>query len=181
MNEQVIAIAGRIRELREILEIPVSEMAKALDITEEQYSVFEAAKEDIPISTIFAIAAVLGVDYTVLLTGESPRMTAHCVTRRGEGIAVDRYEGYHFESLAYNFKNKIMEPMLVTLEPGREPKLVAHSGQEFNFCLTGKLRVKVGKNEFILEKGDSIYFDPRLPHGQYAMGEETKFLTVITE
>lgn len=43
-------------------------------------------------------------------------MNVHTVVRKGEGVSVDRYEGYQFESLAFNFMHRSMEPMLVTLE-----------------------------------------------------------------
>lgn len=39
----------------------------------------------------------------------------------------------------------------------------------------------VGGREQILSEGDSIYFDPREPHGQAAVDEEASFLTVIQE
>lgn len=179
---QLKQIASRIKELREILELSKTKMAGDLGISLEEYKQYEQAERDIPISTIFAIATLLDVDYSVLLTGESPRMDAYTVVRKGEGVAVDRYEGYHFESIAANFKHKVMEPMIVTLEEKEAPaEFVMHSGQELNYCLSGQVKVTVGKNAFILFEGDSIYFNPRLPHRQEAVGGPTKFLTVITE
>jgi len=131
---------------------------------------------------LYEIAIILDTDATVLLTGEPPRMDTYSVVRKGDGISVDRYEGYQFESLAFNFMNRSMEPMLVTLEKKeKEPALVIHGGQEFNFVIEGRLKVTVGKNVFVLEPGDSIYFNPTLPHGQAAFDATTRFLTVINE
>jgi len=182
MDTQIRQIAERIKELREVLDISMDSMARDLNISLEEYGQYESGLKDIPISTIFGIASLLDIDYSVLLTGESPRMDAYTVVRKGEGVAVDRYKGYHFESLCSNFKNKVMEPMVVTLEEGAPPpELVMHRGQELNYCLQGRVKVTVGKNEFVLSEGDSIYFNPALPHGQQAIGGTTKFLTVITE
>ena len=84
------------------------------------------------------------------------------VVRKGEGVSVDRYEGYQFESLAFNFMHRSMEPMLVTLEvQEKDPPLVIHGGQEFNFVLEGQVKVTVGKNSFILNEGRlDFIFDP---------------------
>ena len=72
--------------------------------------------------------------------------------------------------------------MLVTLEKKEtEPALVIHGGQEFNYVLEGTMKVTIGKNVFMLEAGDSIYFNPSLPHGQAAVSGTTKFITVINE
>jgi mannose-6-phosphate isomerase-like protein (cupin superfamily) len=182
MNSELMQIPKRIKELREILEISAMEMASRLNIGLEQYNKLENGEKDIPISTLYEIASILGTDCTVLLTGESPRMNTHTVVRKGEGVSVDRYAGYHFESLAYNFIGREMEPMLVTLEVKEvEPALVMHGGQEFNFVLQGTVKVTVGNKSFILNEGDCIYFNPSLPHGQAAVGGTTKFLTVINE
>ena len=182
MNSDLLQIPKRIKELREILEIPVDEMATGLEITAEEYEKLESGEKDIPISILYKIAELLGIDCTVLMTGDEPKMGAYTVVRNGEGVKVDRYEGYSFESLAYNFKSRSMNPMLVTLNKKDEkPHLVSHGGQEFNYVILGEVKVTVGRNSFVLKEGDSIYFDPTLPHGQEAVSEFTKFITVINE
>jgi len=182
MNKDLAQIPARIKELREILEISVEEMAKDLSISEEKYLSYENGQVDIPISALYEIAAKLGTDFTVLLTGESPRMNTQTVVRKGNGVKVERYEGYSFVSLASNYIGRIMEPMLVTIEPtDKEPAPVMHGGQEFNYVVSGKVKVTVGNREHILEEGDSIYFDPRVPHGQSAIDGTASFLTVILE
>lgn len=182
MNSELMQIPKRIKELREILDISTEMMADNLGIALDEYIKFETGEKDIPIGTLYEIAILLDTDATVLLTGDSPRMNTYSVVRKGDGVSVDRYKGYHFESLAFNFMNRSMEPMLVTLEKKEtEPALVIHCGQEFNYVLEGTMKVTVGKNVFMLTPGDSIYFNPSLPHGQAAVGGTTKFLTVINE
>lgn len=182
MNPDLMQIPKRIKELREILDISVESIADNLGISAQEYSKLESGEKDIPISMLYEIAIILDTDATVLLTGETPRMDTYSVVRKGDGVSVDRYEGYQFESLGFNFMNRSMEPMLVTLEKKeKEPALVIHGGQEFNYVLEGQLKVTVGKNVFVLEPGDSIYFNPTLPHGQAAVDTTTRFLTVINE
>lgn len=182
MNEELKQIPIRIKELREILDISELDISKKLGLSLEEYRLLESGEKDIPISTLYEIASILGTDFTVLMTGDSPKMDTHTVVLKGEGVQVDRYKGYHFETLAFNFINRTMEPMLVTLEEqSPEPALVMHSGQEFNFVVCGTVKVTVGTNSFILNEGDSIYFNPSLPHGQSAVGGKAKFLTVINE
>ena len=182
MNPELLQIPKRIRELREILDLSTIEVAEKLGVTLDEYQRYESGEQDIPVSTLYEIANILGTDCTVLLTGDTPRMNVHTVVRKGEGVSVDRYEGYQFESLAFNFMHRSREPMLVTLAvQEKDPPLVIHGGQEFNFVLEGQVKVTVGKNSFILNEGDSIYFDPKLPHGQSAVGGTTRFLTIINE
>ena len=70
MQEKIKEIAARVREMREISEIPVKEMAQYLQVSEETYQNFENGNEDIPASILFEIAHKLHVDMATLLTGE---------------------------------------------------------------------------------------------------------------
>ncbi len=183
MSDEFKIIAKRIKELREICGYEVSDMTKLLGIDEEKYLAYEDHGEDIPISVIYKIANEFRVDFSEILTGRSPRLNTYCAIKKGQGINADRYPGYHFESLGYKFKNRFMEPMLVTVAPdNRDHKLVVHDGQEFNYVLEGTILVEIGDESVILNEGDSIYFDSTLPHGQQALnGKEAKFLTIIAE
>jgi len=176
-------IASRLKEIREISDFSAEETAARLGIPLPQYLGYEDSGEDVPISVIYALANVYGVDITELLTGKSPRLSNYCVVKEGQSTGVDRYPGYRFESLAYNFKRRIMEPLMVTVEPDeKEMLLVSHPGQEFNFVVEGTVTVLIDDEEIELKAGECIYFDPALPHGQKAAGgKPAKFLTVIAE
>jgi mannose-6-phosphate isomerase-like protein (cupin superfamily) len=175
-------IPGRIKEFREILEISAIDMARDIDIPYGTYAKYESGELDLPISVLYRISNRLGTNTTVLITGEDPRMDTASVCRAGEGVRVERFPGYEFSSLAYNFKDRTMEPLLVYLDPEREPAApVSHSGQEFNYITEGAVKVTVGGRDYVLKAGDSIYFNARLPHAQSAVGAPAKFITIIQE
>ena len=182
MNEELAEIPERIREFREILEISAIDLAKDIEVSYETYMQYEAGTLDIPISVLYKISNRLGTDATVLMTGEDPKMATASVCRKDKGIQVERYPGYEYSSLAYNFKGRTMEPLLVYLDPTKEPAaLVAHYGQEFNYILEGKVKITINKREYVLEAGDSIYFKAGLPHGQCAIDVPSRFITIIQE
>lgn len=182
MKKHYENIPLRVREMREILEITAEDMAEKLRLPVEDYRALESGEKDIPISTLYELAAILGVDFTTLLTGESPKMNTYSVVRHGDGAVVERYPGYDYISLSYNFIGREMEPLLVHLSPDDSiAPLVVHGGQEFNYVLEGRVCVRIGTKEHILEAGDCIYFNPELPHGQHAVDGPATFLTVIKE
>jgi mannose-6-phosphate isomerase-like protein (cupin superfamily) len=182
MQDNPEQIPGRIKEFREIMEISAMDMAKDIDIPYETYAKYESGELDIPISVLYKIAHRLGGDTTALITGEDPRMDTASVCRAGKGVQVERFPGYEFSSLAYNFKDRTMEPLLVFLDPQKAPAApVSHSGQEFNYVVEGTVQVSVGNREYTLHTGDSIYFDARLPHAQSAVDAPAKFITIIQE
>jgi transcriptional regulator with XRE-family HTH domain len=182
-NHQLQQIASRLKALRELSDLTLDEAAEKLGVDAATYRAYEEAELDIPVSMLHAAADLMGVDLTELLTGKPPRLHSFCLVRQGKGIQVDRYRGYDFQSLAYNFSHRSAEPLMVTVGPEEDPdnplELVTHPGQEFNYVVEGRVRVTVGDHELLLEKGDSLYFDPTIPHGQRGVGGEAKFLTII--
>ena len=183
MSDQLDLVKRRIRELREISGFNKAAAAKALGVNERTYARCEEGDEDIPISLIYSVASLYRVDTTDILSGTSPKLTTISVVKKGEGIRVERFAGYQYENIAYNFARRTMEPMIVTLAPGgKKPEMVMHSGQELNYCLSGQMRLIYDGGDIFLSPGDSAYFDARLPHGQMAEGcEPASFLTVINE
>lgn len=182
MANELQQVANRIKELREILEVTPEDIAAQVNIPLETYLNYENGVEDIPIGALYAVANALYVDPTILLTGAEPRMDDYTVVRGGKGVKIERYPGYDFTSLAANYKGRDMEPLLVVLGESDEPaELVTHGGQEFNFVLEGTMVVTINNHDFRLNAGDSIYFNPRNPHGQKAVGGSARFITIINE
>jgi transcriptional regulator with XRE-family HTH domain len=183
MNEQIRQIADRVRSLREIARLSAESCAQDLGIPLETYREYESGATDIPVSFLYQIAQKFQMELSSILTGEEPRLRIYSVTRRGQGVKVERYKDYDYQNLAFNFIDKKMEPFLITVEPGPESApipLNAHPGQEFEYLLEGSLRVVVDRHEVVLAAGDSIYFDSGHPHGIQALGgAPAKFVAVI--
>jgi len=183
MVTEFAEIGMRITGLREACDVTREEMAEELGVSVETYINWEETGADVPISAIYHLGRKFGVEFTEILTGTAAKLDSYQVVRAGEGREVDRYPGYHYEDLAWRYSGKIMQPLLVTLNPSQEaPKLVSHSGQEFNLVMEGKIIVNWKEMEFELSVGDSIYFDASQPHGQRC-GSATpaKFVTLIAE
>ncbi len=185
MSERFLELASRIRELREVCGYTAEQLATELGIDIEVYLEYEKNGEDIPISVIYAISQKFGVDFADIVTGTAAKLYTYQVVKRGHGKEkeVDRFDGYRFEDLAYRFGGKIMQPLLVTIDPSdKVPELLSHKGQEFNMVLEGEMAIVFGHKEISLSAGDAIYFNPELPHAQKCVGNtKARFLTVIAE
>ena len=57
-----------------------------------------------------------------------------------------------------------------------------HEGQEFDYILSGTLKVIVNGKEKILNEGDAIYYDSSKPHGMIAVSKEgCRFLAYLVK
>jgi len=178
-----VQLGQRIAGLRDACGYEPDEFADLLGIDRDTYRSYEQTGYDVPASLLMHIANVCKVDMGVLLTGVSTHLDTYQVIRAGQGRVVDRFPGYHFQDLAYNYSHKVMQPLLVTLDPADEPaELVTHAGQEFNYVTKGVVILVFADREIELHEGDSVYFNPQLPHGQRCgSSEPATFITMITE
>ena len=183
MQDDFRELGERIKGLREACEVSRHSMAAELGVDVDTYTEWEETGADVPISAIYHMANKFGVEFTEILTGGETRLTNIQVVKAGAGREVNRLPGYHFEDLAWRFSHKIMQPLMVTLDPSDDPaELVTHGGQEFNYVVQGSVILSYDGREYQLNEGDSAYFDPMHPHGQRCGGNEpTKFLTFIAE
>ena len=177
-------VADRIRETRLICEISEEEMAKCTGVSLEAYRDLEAGNSDFSFTFIYKCAARLGVDTTDLLKGSSPTLKTYSITRAGGGLPIARRKGFRYNNLAPLFKDKIAEPFIVRAKCSLEEmagtiKMSHHEGQEYDYVLSGKLKVVVDGHEEILGPGDSIYYNSSNPHGMIAWEEDCEFLAVV--
>ena len=185
MNNQLMEVAFRIKEMREVCGFSEEDMAAKTDITVEQYREYEKGTADFPFSFIHKCAKAFGIGKTDLLEGKSSNLSSYTVTRKGEGKITSKEDGIEINNLAPLFKNKLAEPYLAKYEYREELQnkpihTITHGGQEFDIVLSGKLKVRVGNHTEVLEEGDSIYYKSSSPHGMIAVdGEDCTFLAVV--
>lgn len=183
--QQLQEIAQRITTLREIMEIPAEEMAQAAGISVGEYLECESGKSDFSFTFLYNCAQRFGVDIVELLTGEQPRLSFYSVVRQGEGLDIKRRKGFTYQHLAYRFTDKVAEPFLVTApyiaeEQDQPIHLSRHKGQEFDYVLSGTLKVQMEDHTEYLKAGDAIYYDSAHGHGMIATnGEPCTFLAVV--
>jgi len=183
MTEQLIEIGGRLKALRDIMDMSAETMAEAVKLGADEYLAYERGERDFNYSLIENAAKVLGVDHVSILSGSSPKLSVCSVTRNGEGYDIER-EAYEYKHLAYTFKNRMADPYMVTVEPtnGTADTLTWHSheGQEYNYMVSGKMAFYHGGAVHEMNEGDSVYFDSAVPHTMRALGgKAARFIAVV--
>ena len=182
MDEQIKQIAERLRGLRDVLELTAEDIARDCDISAEEYRLAETGDYDISVSMLQKIARHYGIALDALMFGEEPKMSSYFLTRAGKGTSIERTKVYKYQSLAAGFMNRTADPFIVTVEPKPDVPIHynSHNGQEFNLVLEGRMLISIDGKDLILNEGDSLYFNSKLPHGMKALdGKTVRFLAII--
>lgn len=184
-TSQLMNIAARIRDMRDILGYSTQKMAELTEISEAEYRIFETGTVDLPFTFLHKCAAVFGVEITVLLEGHSAKLSGYTVTRKGKGLVTASEDGITIQDMAPMFRQKLATPYWVTYKYSESLQdkpihTVTHAGQEFDMVIKGALRIRVGDHEEILREGDSIFYKSSSPHGMIAVdGQDCVFLAIV--
>ena len=184
-EKNLMDLAHRIREMREITGLSVSEMAEKTEVSVDQYLTYEEGKTDIPFTFIHKCALTFHVGMSDLLEGQSARLSTCTVMRKGHLHDPITEDGIQIMNMAPMFRNKIAEPYWVKYEYNEDLQekpihTTQHSGQEFDYIMSGRLKVQVGDTVEYLSEGDSIFYNSSLPHGMIATdGQPCVFLAFV--
>ena len=113
MSGQLLEIAARIREMRQVSGFTEAEMAEKTDTSVEEYRRYELGELDFPFTFIHKCAIAFGIAIADLLEGESPKLSSYMVTRKGEGQQTAKEDGISIQNLAPLFRGKLAEPYWV--------------------------------------------------------------------
>ncbi len=178
------SIAGNIKTLRLNKKMSLDELGKLTGLTKGYLSKIERSNKAPPLSTLNKIALTLGVELTYFLKEDTEKVkdTKLTIVRKDKGkkvITKGTLYGYEYEAIAYNKPGKNMEPFIIMPASDKEV-IFQHEGEEFMYVLEGTHEFTYDGKKYILKKGDSIYFDSRIPHSGRSLGnKKARILTVI--
>jgi transcriptional regulator with XRE-family HTH domain len=175
-----LRIGLTIRDLRQLRRMTLQDLAVATELSKPLLSQIENDQVIPPLATLLRIAKALNVPLQKFFEEEDN--TQKClIVRAGEADRMNRRpnhggkpQPYFYRSLAYGKQHKHMEPFLVEFDPSRteQSQPVRHPGEEFFYILEGKVELQHGNDTYILEAGDSVYWDSNEPHSLKALGNE---------
>jgi transcriptional regulator with XRE-family HTH domain len=180
------AIGQQARQFRQELDMTVGELAKLAGLSVGMLSKIENGMTSPSLATLRALAEALNVPVTSLFRKYEEQRDATYV-KAEQGLVIERRgsrAGHQYQLLGHSIgKGVSVEPYLVTLTEKSEVfPLFQHSGQEFIYLLSGKVRYRHGNRTYKLQPGDSLFFDADAPHGPEELLElPIRLLSVIVE
>lgn len=176
-------ICKRIKEFRKKQGFTLQQLAHKTGFSQGYLSKVENSKMPPPVSTLIRLANSLNVTVSAIL-GEVGNISTISLVKKNQGVDIVHNGvafGYTYQSLAYKFINRKIDPYFVTLpkDPVKMP-FFKHEGEEVIYVLEGKMKIYHGEIEFIAEEGDCIYLNASIPHFSHTYGDkEAKCLVVF--
>lgn len=181
-------VGEKIKSLRESQGISMNQLAERSGLAIEQIERIENNIDLPSLAPLIKIARVLGVRLGTFLDDQEEMGPVVCradeaqdsISFSNNAIHSRKHMEYH--SLSKSKADRHMEPFIIDVAPSEDNDFVlsSHEGEEFIMVMTGMMEICYGKNTYLLEKGDSIYYDSIVPHHVHAyQGQAAKILAVI--
>lgn len=186
--EKSTLVGTKIKSIREAKNITIEQVAERSGLSVNQIEVIEENKNLPSLAPLIKIARVLGVRLGTFLDDNDQVGPVICrKEEQPEGISfsnetANSHNNLNFFSLAQSKAGRHMEPFLIDIDStSKEAYLLSsHEGEEFLFVLEGSVEVTYGKTNYVINVGESIYYDSIVEHNVHAANEsKAKILAVV--
>lgn len=179
-------LGSKLRQLRLKKKIALVDLGKHTGLSASMISQLENSKLVPTLPTLARIAMVFDVGLDYFFT-DKKRKRLFSVVRADERMRFPERSdsptpGYFFECLAFSAQDKSLQAYLAEF-PARKPDDVnehMHEGAEFFHVIEGEVSIRYQDEDYLMNKGDSVYFDSSAPHSYRGVGKETARAIVIT-
>src|SRR5258708_8873833 len=164
-----LGIGAEVRRLRKALDLTVTELGIAAEISAGMLSKIENGAISPSLATLDALAKALNVPISRLFAETDERRDCSFV-KAGGGVRIERRgtkSGHKYDLLGHSLAGEIgVEPYLINLAEDAVPYTqFRHAGVEIIYMLSGKVRYRHADRTYLMEPGDTLFFDAAARHG----------------
>ena len=128
------------------------------------------------------IARTYNIALDALMFGEEPKMNSYFVTRAGKGVSIERTRltnTSHWRRASWTAPPILSSSRSNRRETMSRSIITTTTDRNSTWWLKARMLINIEGKEIILNQGDSIYFNSKLPHGMKALdGKTVRFLAV---
>jgi len=179
LEETSVNVARQIRALRERRNLSQRSLASASGLSRNTLSLLERGKTSPTVSTLKRLAIALGVDINAFFNSIDDESIVY--SKAGQRLNLQLAQGL-MADLGAGMHDQLVTPLILQLNPGaRSGSALSHDGQDFVYCLSGEVLYTVNGKAFVLEPGDSLFFDGQLLHRfQSTVTEKSEILIILS-
>lgn len=173
LKNENIDIGIQIRSLRNKNKMTISDLSGTTGLSTGMISKIERNLVVPSVVSLWKIAGALDVSIGSFFDQETHKRKT--VVRKNERKKIITQNSDAFYELLSPDLNRKIEFLMITINPGDGTSLderLSHDGEECGIIIKGKVLVQFDDEEFLLEEGDSIYFDSSRNHRYLNVGSE---------
>lgn len=183
MEDILLSVGRKLQEIRKEKKMILSEVAQKANVSTALVSKIENGRTVPSLPVLLTLIQALDEDLSNFFRGVILKSDKnYFVIRKSENTPVEREEAEGFQyDLIFNRQLLSIgfEVVLLTLQPNATRKATMTDAFELKYITDGEVRYVIGEDVIDLKKGDSIYFDGRIPHNPQNISKSATTMLVI--
>ncbi|MEO7767528.1 MAG: XRE family transcriptional regulator [Ferruginibacter sp.] len=184
MQEDILVqITNKLKDIRKEKNLTLQELAEAAGVTKGMLSQVENNRT-IPSLTVFLnIIKSLHVNINDFFQDFNTGQPSKVIFKKAaqyQPFEKENTVGFHYERIMSSTIDEYhVDFVLLTLSPNAQRASVQTDAYEFKYILKGSVEYTIGEEVFVMEPGDSIFFDATEPHNPKNLGNGEAQLLVL--
>lgn len=184
-DDIILKISYRIKEIRKEKNITIQDLADRAGVSKGLISQIENNRTVPSLPVLMNIVNSLNIDLTEFFRDISASNHTEKVflVRAGEytPLKKEAAKGFSYQRvLTRNIQGGPVDFVLLELKKGaKRNKMVTTDAFEYKYLIKGKIDYLIADKNYILEEGDSIFFDGRLGHNLSNIGDSDAMMLVV--
>lgn len=159
-------VGARLKTIREKNGISQRELAKRAGVTNSTISMIEKNNVSPSVSSLKKVLAGIPMSLVEFFADELDNEASPPVVYRSDELLDLSVDKVRMKLVGKAFNKRNIAFLLEIYEPGADTgeEMYSHEGQEAGMVTQGKLELTVNGEVYVLEPGDSYYFESSRPH-----------------
>lgn len=184
MEDYLVGIGKKIKEIRKGGNKTISEIALKAAVTGGLISRVENGRTIPSLPVLLKIIGALNVEVAEFFKGMAQASGAKYIISRKQDQGLiekeDQAEGFEYRAIFGKQLSSLgFEALILKISPNSKREKVCTDAFEFKYVLSGECFYRIDDEEVLLQEGDSIFFDGRIPHVPVNKGHLPTTLLVL--
>jgi transcriptional regulator with XRE-family HTH domain len=179
----IIQISNRLKEIRKEKNVTLQELAESAGVTKSMLSQVENSRSVPSLTVLLNLIKALDIDLNEFFRNMTLQETGGVILKKKteyQSFEKENAIGFHYQRLfATTVHDYHIDFVLLRLQPGAQRPPVVTNAFEFKYVIKGSVEYIIGDKTYIMEEGDSIFFDAKALHNPQALNQHEALLLVV--
>jgi len=185
-DDILIQISNKIKESRKAQKKTVQELATESKVSKGLISQIENNRTVPSLPVLMNIVLALNIDlkdfFEDISHGKNGKQKIIIKAKKDyQPFEKEPSKGFKYKRiLTRNMDGGPVDTVLLELKKGaRRTQMIKTDAYEYKYVISGKVEYQIEETKYVLDEGDSLFFDGRLPHKPANIGQTDALMLVV--
>tara|TARA_R110002124_G_scaffold247883_1_gene412997 strand:- start:358 stop:936 length:579 start_codon:yes stop_codon:yes gene_type:complete len=183
-DDILFQISNKLKEVRKNNGVTLQQIADEAGVTKSLVSQIENSRTIPSLPVMLGLIKALNIDlnefFRDIIAFKPDETVVIKKKEEYQSFTKENAKGFFYQRiLSRQFKDNHIDVVLLRLEKGAKRPMVRTNAYEFKYILQGTVEYSVGKNKYVLEEGDTMFFDANELHNPKCINGDEALILVI--